>query len=88
MDSAFRNIVGAAIEGIIKRADTLSCKLEREEVRRTTRKFELLLNGPQAKANPQNLGQTPLVQTVTNLISISTNPLHLVRMAETYIPWF
>jgi len=71
-DINFRNTVANAIEGVVKRAEAMACKVERE----------------QAASNPTNLGQTPVIQTITNLISISTNPLVLVRMQEMYNPWF
>lgn len=33
-------------------------------------------------------GQTPVVQTVTNLISMATNPIQLMKMSEVYLPWY
>jgi transformation/transcription domain-associated protein len=72
VDINFRNTIANATSCIVKRAETLGCKLERE----------------QALLNPQNLAQTPVVQTVTNLISIATNPAQLMKMSEAYNPWF
>ena len=32
--------------------------------------------------------QTPVVQTVVNLIATATDPFNLMKMTEVYIPWF
>ncbi|EGO01921.1 hypothetical protein SERLA73DRAFT_166433 [Serpula lacrymans var. lacrymans S7.3] len=71
-DISFRTSVAANIDGLVKRAETMACKLERE----------------QAAANPSNPGSAPVVQTVTNLISTATNPIQLMKMTENYHPWF
>ncbi|KAI9001012.1 atypical/PIKK/TRRAP protein kinase [Trametes punicea] len=73
IDMSFRLNVAANIEGVVKRAETMACKLEREQA---------------LQQNAQNLSTTPIVQTVANLISTATNPLNLVKMTETYVPWF
>ncbi|KZT05505.1 atypical/PIKK/TRRAP protein kinase [Laetiporus sulphureus 93-53] len=64
-DVSFRSNVAAAIDGIVKRAEVLACKLEREQA-----------------------WNTPVLQTVINLISSATNPLNLLKMTETFLPWF
>ncbi|KAG6332834.1 hypothetical protein ID866_6255 [Astraeus odoratus] len=71
-DLSFRTNVSANIEGVIKRAEVMACKLERD----------------QAIINPSTQTTVPVVQTVTNLISTATNPIQLMRMTETYHPWF
>ncbi|KAH7887705.1 hypothetical protein F5I97DRAFT_1804974 [Phlebopus sp. FC_14] len=71
-DISFRTNVAANIDGVVKRAEVMACKLERE----------------QAASNPNNPGSVPVVQTVTNLISTATNPIQLMRMSEIYHPWF
>lgn len=72
VDQFFRQSVTANIDGIVKRAETMACKLERE----------------QALQNNSHPGQIPVVQTVTNLISNATNPIQLAKMGELYQPWF
>jgi transformation/transcription domain-associated protein len=73
IDQNFKNYVVAHIEGIVKRAETMACKLERDSA-------QLINNG---------LGSAvPIVQTVTNLISTATNPIQLAKMGELYQPWF
>ncbi|RPD67165.1 atypical/PIKK/TRRAP protein kinase [Lentinus tigrinus ALCF2SS1-7] len=74
IDMAFRTAVSLNIENIIKRAETMACKLERDQALQQT--------------NPQNVNTTPIVQTVTNLISNATNPINLTKMGEIYVPWF
>lgn len=72
VDMLFRQSVAANIDGVVKRAETMACKNERENV--------LQSNGATATV--------PAVQTVTNLISSATNPLQLAKMGELYQPWF
>ncbi len=93
IDMAFRQGVTANIESIIKRAETMACKLERDQVRILSHHLLCInshLGDPKAlqQTNPQNINTTPIVQTVTNLISSATNPLNLTKMGETYVPWF
>ncbi|KAI6047148.1 hypothetical protein EDC04DRAFT_2864285 [Pisolithus marmoratus] len=71
-DLSFRTNVAANIEGVVKRAEVMACKVERDH----------------ALTNNSNPGSTPVVQTVTNLISTATNPMQLMRMTEIYHPWF
>lgn len=71
-DLSFRTNVTTNIEGVVKRAEVMACKVERDH----------------ALANNSNPGSTPVVQTVTNLISTATNPMQLMRMTEIYHPWF
>ncbi|KAH7909445.1 hypothetical protein BJ138DRAFT_1066999 [Hygrophoropsis aurantiaca] len=71
-DLSFRTNVADNIAGVVKRAEVMACKLERE----------------QALTNPATTGATPVVSTVTNLISTATNPIQLMRMSEIYHPWF
>ncbi|KZT26868.1 FAT-domain-containing protein [Neolentinus lepideus HHB14362 ss-1] len=69
---AFRNHVANNITVIVKNAETMACKLERE----------------QAAQNPTTPPSAPVVQTITNLISQATNPVNLAKMQEQYSPWF
>ncbi|KDQ64542.1 hypothetical protein JAAARDRAFT_28186 [Jaapia argillacea MUCL 33604] len=71
-DISFRNNVAMNIDGVVKRAETMACKIERE----------------QALQTPTNPGTGPAVQTVTNLISMATNPINLAKMTEIYYPWY
>nr|GAT59465.1 predicted protein [Mycena chlorophos] len=68
----FKKLVAGNIDGVVKRAETMACKLEREQATQN-------LNAPV---------NAPVVQTVTNLISTATNPIQLAKMGETYLPWF
>ncbi|KAJ7682762.1 FAT domain-containing protein [Mycena polygramma] len=70
-DANFRKFVAANIDGVVKRAETMACKIERE----------------QATLNPTAPVLAPVVQTVTNLISSATNPIQLTKMGEMYTPW-
>ncbi|KAH9482694.1 Transcription-associated protein 1 [Psilocybe cubensis] len=72
VDNQFRMHVNAHVDNIVKRAESLACKLEREQA----------LSG-----NISNV-TTPVVTTVTGLISTATNPLQLAKMGELYQPWF
>ncbi|KAF8195850.1 FAT domain-containing protein [Mycena galopus ATCC 62051] len=70
-DANFRKFVAANIDGVVKRAETMACKIERE----------------QAVNNPTAPVLAPVVQTVANLISSATNPIQLTKMGEMYTPW-
>ncbi|PFH52762.1 hypothetical protein AMATHDRAFT_1809 [Amanita thiersii Skay4041] len=73
IDLIFRQSVAMNIDGIVKRAETMACKTERDSALQT---------------NTTNQSMVPVVQTVTNLISTATNPLQLAKMGELYHPWF
>ncbi|KAF7332097.1 hypothetical protein MKEN_00090300 [Mycena kentingensis (nom. inval.)] len=64
--------VAGNIDGVVKRAEAMACKLERDH----------------ATAHPSVPPTQPVVQTVTNLVSTATNPIQLSKMGEMYIPWF
>ncbi|KAF7355349.1 hypothetical protein MSAN_01451500 [Mycena sanguinolenta] len=70
-DANFRKFVAANLDGVVKRAETMACKIERE----------------QAVNNPTAPVLAPVVQTVANLISSATNPIQLTKMGEMYTPW-
>ncbi|KAI0638186.1 atypical/PIKK/TRRAP protein kinase [Trametes polyzona] len=73
IDMNFRLHVAANIDSVVKRAETMACKLERDQA---------------LQQNAQNMSTTPVVQTVANLISTATNPISLVKMTELFVPWF
>jgi len=72
VDLAYRGHVATCIDGVVKRAETMACKVERDQVAQ----------------NPATLAAAPVHQTVTNLISTATNPVQLMKMSEIYHPWF
>ncbi|KAF9567316.1 hypothetical protein CPC08DRAFT_17123 [Agrocybe pediades] len=71
-DANFRQFVLGHVDNIVKRAENMACKIEREN--------PPVHNGANAPV--------PVVHTVTNLISSATNPLQLAKMGELYQPWF
>ncbi|KZT74387.1 FAT-domain-containing protein [Daedalea quercina L-15889] len=73
-DMAFRPAVIALADGVVKRAEYLGCKAEREAAI--------------AAKDPQNLPTVPVLQTVTSLISDAMHPSRLAKMPEIYMPWF
>jgi len=72
VDQLFKSSVNAHIDHIVKRAEVMACKLEREST----------------QANNGASATVPVVQTVTSLISSATNPIQLAKMGELYQPWF
>jgi len=74
-DVSFRNNVASNIDGVVKRAEAMACKVEREQ------------STPQNVA-AQMANSPQVMQTVTNLISTATNPVQLVKMTEMFLPWF
>ncbi|KAG2042802.1 hypothetical protein BDR03DRAFT_1058663 [Suillus americanus] len=89
-DLSFRTSCAANIEGVVKRAEIMACKIERETV---GIRYESYVSScsdwfvVQAQSTT-DMGGKPVVQTVTNLISTATNPVQLMRMSEVYHPWF
>ncbi|KAI0832419.1 atypical/PIKK/TRRAP protein kinase [Trametes gibbosa] len=73
IDMNFRLHVGANIESVVKRAEIMACRVEREQALQQT---------------AQNIGTVPVIQTVASLISTATNPANLVKMTEMFVPWF
>ncbi|KAJ7180147.1 FAT domain-containing protein [Mycena crocata] len=71
-EANFKKLVAANIDGVVKRAETMACKAERE----------------QAIQSPNTPAVAPVISTITNLISSATNPLQLAKMGEVYLPWF
>lgn len=93
IDINFRLHVAANIESVVKRAETMACKLEREQVRaihpHPAQLLCLTRAALQALAQTaQTISTIPAVQTVANLISTATNPINLVKMTEMFVPWF
>ncbi|THH28945.1 hypothetical protein EUX98_g5232 [Antrodiella citrinella] len=72
-DVSFRKNVATIIEGVVKKAETLACKVEREQA---------------IAAGMNNPNQTPVHQTVTALVNNACNPLNLARMGEIFQAWF
>lgn len=71
-DLSFRTNVAENIKGVVKKAETMACKLERE----------------QAVQNPQNPTNKVVVHTAKSLVDVATNPINLMKMTEIYHPWF
>src|ERR1700722_6579879 len=86
-DVSFRSNVAANIDGVVKRAETMACKLERDKVCKTVELKGGLFCVFLRAQNPNN-GSVPVEQTITNLISMATNPIHLMKMSDVYLPWF
>lgn len=84
-DTMFKQSVSLNIEAIVKRAETMACKIEREQVcdiaaiSTIAHLIQALQNTPLT---------VPVFQTVTNLVSTATNPAQLVKMGDTFYPWF
>ncbi|KAF8165306.1 hypothetical protein B0H34DRAFT_232712 [Crassisporium funariophilum] len=72
VDNVYRQSVATHVDHIVKRAETMACKIERDNA--------LVNNGANAA--------TPVVHTVINLVSSATNPIQLAKMGELYQPWF
>jgi len=71
-DLSFRTSVAESIKGVVGRAETLACKLERE----------------QAAQHPTSPNARVIVHTVKSLVDTSTSPVNLMKMTEIFVPWF
>jgi len=91
VDHLFKSSVNAHIDHIVKRAEVMACKIERESVSSDPFSlFQYFSDLLLSKAQTNNgVGATvPVVQTVTSLVSSATNPIQLAKMGELYQPWF
>ena len=89
MDLNFRQQVAMNIDHIVRRAETMACKLEREQVCHPVLRpagRDLLIHARQVVT--PNTPAEPVVRTVVNLLSQAMNPMNLVKMTEIYQPWF
>ncbi|KAI0268276.1 hypothetical protein BC834DRAFT_968481 [Gloeopeniophorella convolvens] len=74
MDPAFRQNVQVNIDTIMKRIETMGCKIEHDQAR----------NNPNNPAPSQN----SVMGTIINLVASATDPINLMKMTEIYSPWF
>jgi len=74
VDLAFRQNVQVNIDTIMKRVETMGCKIEHD----------------QAKSNPGNPAPSmnSVMGTIINLVASATDPINLMKMTEIYSPWF
>ena len=88
IDQPFRNQVALNVESIVKKAELMSCKYERNQV------CNFLFYGVVSNENIRSKDlkeaekPTQLMQTVTSLISMATNSNKLASMVDIYNPWF
>ncbi|KAG7096929.1 hypothetical protein E1B28_004330 [Marasmius oreades] len=89
VDLTFRQYVAALIDGVVSRAETMACKVEREQVNLSPVDEELILTSTLSLQALHGLPMsTPVISTVVNLISSAMNPVQLTKMGDMYIPWF
>jgi hypothetical protein len=78
-DGTFRRDVGANIDGVVKRAETMACKLEREQVRVSVRMHDInLITAIQGIEQPDESRPSPsysysYAHDLTSLRSPSTH---------------
>lgn len=88
-DITFRNHVALNIEGVVKKAELMSCRHERGQARCFTYCFLVPYSpGFLLQDNKNAERPIPVMQTVTQLISIATNPLKLALMSDAFSPWY
>ncbi|KAH9999859.1 FAT domain-containing protein [Russula vinacea] len=74
VDLPFRQNVQVNIDTIMKRIETMGCKIEHD----------------QAKSNPGNPAPSSqsVMGTIINLVGCAADPINLMKMTEIYSPWF
>jgi len=74
VDPPFRQNVQVNIDTIMKRIETMGCKIEHD----------------QAKSNPSNPAPSlqSVMGTTINLVGCAADPINLMKMTEIYSPWF
>lgn len=89
-DAQFRDLVLQNVQLVTKRAEALSCRVEREKVSRELCPLrDLDVGGPshfvsRAQAPEINV---PVNQTILDLISQATNPTNLAQQDLTWMCW-
>lgn len=85
----FREQVAYNVDAIVKKAELMSCKHERGQVRST---MKLYCSHPDTIMTLQDVKEAEkpvqLMQTVTSMISMATNSMKLASMIDTYNSWF
>ena len=87
VDLTFRQHVATLLEGVVNRAETMACKVEREQVKSVDTSGKNI-NAELLQALQGAPVNTPVISTVVNLISSAMNPVQLTKMGDMYIPWF
>ena len=91
-DLQFRQQVSMNIAGVVKRIDTLGCKIEREQVMIILKNFcttgsNIFTQALETPTTPAP-SSVPVVWTVIKLIGVATDPVNIMKMTEIYMPWF
>lgn len=85
-ENVFRAKVQKNIDSVVNRAETMACKLEKNQASEASTTFlHSSLIYPQ---DPKDEKLTQNMQSVTNLISTATNPLKLASMPDLFAPWY
>ncbi|KAF6745749.1 hypothetical protein DFP72DRAFT_856056 [Ephemerocybe angulata] len=85
----FRQSVQANIDNVVKKAEALACKSQRENLgAHASSNLCQFINLSMQAMQPNVTPITPVLQTVVNQITTATNPLQLAKMGELYNPWF
>ncbi len=86
-DTQFRDLVQQNVQLVTKRAEALSCRVEREKVRRAKRVLmESFTNNLSFFYQAPDIN-VPVNQTILDLISMATNPTNLAQQDLTWMCW-
>jgi transformation/transcription domain-associated protein len=91
VDLPFRQNVQVNIDTIMKRIETMGCKIEHDQVcNKAAYTCDESLTLFQAKSNPSNPAPSlqSVMGTIINLVGCAADPINLMKMTEIYSPWF
>jgi len=74
VDLAFRQNVQVNIDTIMKRIETMGCKIEHDQAR--------------SKPSDPAPSLQSVMGTIINLVGSAADPINLMKMTEIYSPWF
>jgi transformation/transcription domain-associated protein len=91
VDPPFRQNVQVNIDTIMKRIETMGCKIEHDQVcNKAAYTLRSRLLSFKAKSNPSNPAPSlqSVMGTTINLVGCAADPINLMKMTEIYSPWF
>ena len=89
-DTRLRDLTVTNVDAVVRRAELLACKMDREKVCATWTVTALLCDHAESTSVrhlQQPIGSVPINETVIGLILHATNPLRLASLDVAALPW-
>ena len=89
-DTRLRDLTVTNVDAVVRRAELLACKMDREKVSIAGTLTALLHDHAETELSrhmQQPIGSVPINETVIGLILHATNPLRLASLDVAALPW-